>query len=84
LAVQNFYLGLQRGQQTPGGTNVVIGTASNGVNSDVEVRIQIDLAGSRGNPPITTKEVHMLLESIKGYMYNNGIGQSYGTDLPPL
>lgn len=82
MAAVNYYLGLARGQSGNLG-NVVVGTVSNGTNSDVEVRVQVN--NGTNATGITRLDVLTLLEDIKHYIMSNGIPKGEaGTDLPVL
>lgn len=80
MAAVNNYLGLLRGASNNIG-NVVVGTASAGTATDVEVRIQIN--NGTNATGITTLDVELLLNTIRDYINSNGVTGNAGAELPP-
>lgn len=75
----NYYHGLKRGANNNPG-NVVIATTTQGATVDVEVRLQID--NGTNTTGLTTKDVELLLDTIRDEIVQRGITGSLGLDLP--
>lgn len=70
MAASNFYLGLRRGDGSDV-AKLVRGNASNGSNSDIELRIQ--LRNEAGKTNLTRAEVLEAIEGLKSFIAINGL-----------